>query len=136
MKIFKWALMLLSFLAFSLIALNTLFANKHLLNSYSAGDYFRYLFFFPGITLCLYLAFSLYKASMWSHFFVAVFLCLPALIAVHFVVSVMNAHTGGAYWWWQVLEIAVTYLAWSRTGKRWSKSLLSDRAKHSANGIS
>ncbi|WP_152237598.1 hypothetical protein [Xanthomonas sp. LMG 12460] len=136
MKTIKWIVVILSLFVFFAISLNTFFANKHLIYDYSAGDYLRYLLFFPGITLCLYLAFSLYKASTWSQFFVTVFLCLPALIAVHFVVSVMNAHTGGAYWWWQVLEVAVTYLAWSRTGKRWSKSLLSDRAKHSANGIS
>lgn len=136
MKIIKWVVVILSFFVFSVISLNTFFANKHLIRDYSAGDYLRYLIFFPGITLCLYLAFSLHKARTWSEFFIAVFLCLPALIAVHFVVSVMNAHTGGTYWWWQVLEIVVTYVAWSRTGKRWPKPLRSDGTERPTNGIS
>ncbi|WP_279362072.1 hypothetical protein [Xanthomonas sacchari] len=136
MKFFRWLVAVLSFAVFFLVSLNTFSANKHLLSSYNGGDYLRYFIFFPGITLCLYLAFSLHKAQTWSHFVIAVFLCLPALIFLHFVVSVMNAHTGGAYWWWQVLEIVATYFTWSRTGKRWSKVSLSNPEKEPATRIS
>lgn len=136
MNILKWIPVALSFLLFFIIGLDSFFANRHLFNSAPIGDYFRYLIFFPGITLCFYLAFSLSKAQTWSHFVIAVFLCLPALIFLHFVVSVMNAHTGGAYWWWQVLEIVATYFMWSRTGKRWSKAPLSSQEKEPATRIS
>ncbi|WP_371181015.1 hypothetical protein [Xanthomonas sacchari] len=135
MSILKWILLALSFLLFFIISLDSFFANRHLFNNAAIGDYFRYLIFFPGITLCLYLAFSLSKAQTWSQFVIAVFLCLPALIFLHFVVSVMNAHTGGAYWWWQVLEIVATYFTWSRTGKRWSKVSSSNPEKEPATRI-
>ncbi|WP_369941584.1 hypothetical protein [Xanthomonas medicagonis] len=132
MKVVKWIPVALSFALFLFIALISSGGEQE---RYDAADYLRYMVFFPGITLCLYLAFSLYPARTWSQFFIAVFLCLPALIAVHYVVSVINAHTRGAYWWWQLLEIALTYLAWAKTGKRWSRgsrSLPPVRSKHGA----
>ncbi|MFC6840037.1 hypothetical protein ACFQGW_09535 [Xanthomonas theicola] len=123
MKIAKWIVILLSFGVALGLAYTTIGANQHLIDSgVGVSWYVRYVIFLPGATLCAYLLASLVAASRWSHFVVAVFLLLPALIMLHFVVSVMNAHTGNVYWGWQILEIALTYFAWTRTGKCWSKS--------------
>ncbi|MCW0377540.1 hypothetical protein NG831_21580 [Xanthomonas sacchari] len=134
MKFIKWVPVFMSFALFFLAGLNTFFANRHLLDQYDAGDYLRYLIFFPGITLCVYLASAIRAARTWPHFFVAVFLAAPALIAIHFVVSVMNAHAGNAYWGWQLLEIGMTYLAWAKTGKHWSNSEAPSRKQASFQG--
>lgn len=120
MKNTKLVVIILAFVVAFGIGYDTVGANQNLIaKGVDLSWYLRYVFFFPGATMCAYLFASLTAARRWGHIAAATLLVLPILVTIHFIVSVMNAHTGLVYWIIQVIEVALTYLAWAFTGKRW-----------------